>query len=169
MQSKRLVILVEAEACARIAQRDVRDWRALAAALLDCPIWTEDQDFFGTGGLTSRRQDLPAWLISRGWRGPNGSVRVFAECRPADACTAKAPRLRSYAMYEIATPPTPSCAKASAAVRSPGTSCDTICRPNCSPRSISEPWRFPKTPTSAPICAPPTPIWSIGYAIATSP
>ena len=48
------LVLVEAEACARIAQRD---WPALAAALLlDCPIWTEDQDFFGTG--------VPTWTTA---------------------------------------------------------------------------------------------------------
>lgn len=33
----------------RIAQRDPDDWPAVAAALvLDCPVWTEDADFFGT-------------------------------------------------------------------------------------------------------------------------
>ncbi|MBV5272625.1 MAG: hypothetical protein JZU52_02935 [Lamprocystis purpurea] len=57
MQSKRLVILVEAEACARIARRDERDRPTLAAALLlDCPVWTEDQDFFGTG--------VPTWATA---------------------------------------------------------------------------------------------------------
>ena len=45
--------LVKDEARARIARRDERDWPALAAALLmDCPIWTEDQDFFGAGIAT---------------------------------------------------------------------------------------------------------------------
>lgn len=49
--------LVEAEARARIAHRDARDWPGLAAALLmDCPIWTEDQDFFGTG--------VPTWTTT---------------------------------------------------------------------------------------------------------
>lgn len=48
---------VETEARARIAQRDERDWPALAAALLmDCPIWTEDQDFFGAG--------VPTWTTA---------------------------------------------------------------------------------------------------------
>jgi len=38
------------EACRRIAERDIDDWPILACALiLDCPIWSEDQDFFGTG------------------------------------------------------------------------------------------------------------------------
>ena len=46
------------EALARIEIRDPRDWPILAAALtLDCPIWTEDQDFFGTG--------VPTWTTDR--------------------------------------------------------------------------------------------------------
>ncbi len=37
----------------RIAMRDADDWPVLACALmLDCPIWTEDADFFGTGVAT---------------------------------------------------------------------------------------------------------------------
>jgi predicted nucleic acid-binding protein len=37
-------------ACARISARDMNDWPVVATALLlDAPIWTEDQDFFGTG------------------------------------------------------------------------------------------------------------------------
>ena len=33
--------------------RDPEDWPTLAAALLlECPIWTEDQDFFGSGVAT---------------------------------------------------------------------------------------------------------------------
>lgn len=48
---------VAAEARARIAQRDERDWPALAAALLlQCPIWTEDHDFFGSG--------VPIWTTA---------------------------------------------------------------------------------------------------------
>lgn len=35
---------------ARIARVDPDDWQVVASALvLDCPIWTEDRDFFGTG------------------------------------------------------------------------------------------------------------------------
>lgn len=46
------------DALARIATRDERDWPILAAALtLDLPIWTEDQDFFGTG--------VPTWTTDR--------------------------------------------------------------------------------------------------------
>ncbi len=37
----------------RMAQRDEDDWPILAAALAhDCPIWTEDTDFFGCGVAT---------------------------------------------------------------------------------------------------------------------
>lgn len=51
------LLLVEPEARARIAQRDEQDWPGLAAALLmNCPIWTEDQDFFGSG--------VPTWTTA---------------------------------------------------------------------------------------------------------
>jgi predicted nucleic acid-binding protein len=41
------------KALARIGLRDPDDWTVLACALLaDCPIWTEDIDFFGTGVAT---------------------------------------------------------------------------------------------------------------------
>lgn len=40
-------------ALARIGPRDPHDWPVLACALLlNCPIWTEDRDFFGTGVAT---------------------------------------------------------------------------------------------------------------------
>jgi len=43
----------EKPAVARIASRDVGDWPIVATAmLLDAPIWTEDQDFFGSGIAT---------------------------------------------------------------------------------------------------------------------
>jgi predicted nucleic acid-binding protein len=46
------------EALARISSRDPDDWPILALALtLDCAIWTEDQDFFGTG--------VPTWTTDR--------------------------------------------------------------------------------------------------------
>lgn len=45
-------------ALARIQNRDPADWPVVATALiLDCPIWTEDQDFFGTG--------IPTWTTDR--------------------------------------------------------------------------------------------------------
>lgn len=46
------------EAEARLMGRDVDDWPILATAMvLDCPIWTEDQDFFGAG--------VPTWTSDR--------------------------------------------------------------------------------------------------------
>ena len=45
-------------ALARIEMRDPADWPVVATALvLGCPIWTEDQDFFGTG--------VPTWTTDR--------------------------------------------------------------------------------------------------------
>ena len=47
-----------ADALARIERRDAQDWPILATALmLGLPIWTEDQDFFGTG--------VPTWTTDR--------------------------------------------------------------------------------------------------------
>lgn len=44
---------LESAAMARIGARDPMDWPMVAAALtLDCPIWTEDKDFFGAGVAT---------------------------------------------------------------------------------------------------------------------
>lgn len=44
---------MENKAKARIGLRDINDWPAVAAALLlDCPVWTEDSDFFGSGVAT---------------------------------------------------------------------------------------------------------------------
>jgi predicted nucleic acid-binding protein len=40
-------------ALARVSPRDPDDWPVLACALLlNCPIWTDDRDFFGTGVAT---------------------------------------------------------------------------------------------------------------------
>ena len=42
----------------RIKSRDIRDWPIVATALmLNCPIWTEDRNFFGTG--------IPTWTTDR--------------------------------------------------------------------------------------------------------
>lgn len=44
---------IRARALQRIGRRDPDDWPIIAAALaLDCPIWTEDKDFFGAGVAT---------------------------------------------------------------------------------------------------------------------
>lgn len=38
------------EAKERLKNRDLNDWPIIASALtFNCPIWTEDQDFFGSG------------------------------------------------------------------------------------------------------------------------
>jgi predicted nucleic acid-binding protein len=48
----------ESAARARIAMRDSDDWPVLACALTRrCPVWTEDQDFFGVG--------VPTWTTDR--------------------------------------------------------------------------------------------------------
>jgi predicted nucleic acid-binding protein len=44
---------VETAARQRLQKRDEEDWPVLATALaLECPIWTEDADFFGAGVAT---------------------------------------------------------------------------------------------------------------------
>lgn len=46
------------EAQRRLRGRDEADWPILALSLrLDCPIWTEDRDLFGTG--------IPTWTTDR--------------------------------------------------------------------------------------------------------
>lgn len=53
----------EAEARRRIGERDMDDWPLLALAMaLDCPIWTEDRDFFGTGIATWRTRNVEIYL-----------------------------------------------------------------------------------------------------------
>ncbi|MDN5872558.1 MAG: PIN domain-containing protein [Nitrococcus sp.] len=47
-----------AEAKERIRDRDIDDWPIVACALaLNCPIWTQDTDFFGVG--------VPTWTTDR--------------------------------------------------------------------------------------------------------
>lgn len=44
---------MKSAALARVGARDADDWPILACALLlNCPVWTEDRDFFGTGIAT---------------------------------------------------------------------------------------------------------------------
>lgn len=46
------------EAKQRVQSRDIADWPIVATALMfNCPVWTEDQDFFGSG--------LPIWTTDR--------------------------------------------------------------------------------------------------------
>lgn len=55
MQNLECEVYVQYEAVARrrMDKRDADDWPVLAAALVfDCPIWTEDTDFFGYGVAT---------------------------------------------------------------------------------------------------------------------
>jgi len=48
----------EHEAKKRMKSRDLDDWPVVATALLfNCPIWTEDKDFFGVG--------IPIWTTDR--------------------------------------------------------------------------------------------------------
>jgi predicted nucleic acid-binding protein len=45
-----MIAHLELAARKRLKDRDEDDWLYLALALLlNCPIWTEDKDFFGTG------------------------------------------------------------------------------------------------------------------------
>jgi predicted nucleic acid-binding protein len=57
-------VYCEFEANARQRIRDVRDWPVLATALaLNCPVWTEDQDFFGSGVATLTTGTVTMYLI----------------------------------------------------------------------------------------------------------
>ena len=50
----------------RIALRDPDDWPVVATALLlDLPIWTEDQDFFGSGVATWTSNRVELYLQGR--------------------------------------------------------------------------------------------------------
>jgi predicted nucleic acid-binding protein len=53
----------ETTARERLARRDEEDWPVLATALaLECPIWTEDADFFGAG-VATWTTDRIEWLL----------------------------------------------------------------------------------------------------------
>jgi predicted nucleic acid-binding protein len=55
--------LHEEAARARIYQRDVPDWPVVATALLlNCPVWTEDHDFFGSGLATWTTNNVEIYL-----------------------------------------------------------------------------------------------------------
>jgi predicted nucleic acid-binding protein len=50
---KKLYSRYEASAKRRMESRDIDDWPIVATALLlNCPVWTEDSDFFGSGVAT---------------------------------------------------------------------------------------------------------------------
>jgi predicted nucleic acid-binding protein len=64
VQSLEFDVYGEFEAKARQRIRDVRDWPVLATALaLDCPVWTEDQDFFGSGVATWTTGTVTMYLM----------------------------------------------------------------------------------------------------------
>lgn len=54
---------LEAEARRRLSRRDESDWPFVALALrLNCPIWTEDQDFFRSGVATWTTDRIEVYL-----------------------------------------------------------------------------------------------------------
>lgn len=53
----------EEQARRRIAGRDEQDWPVIALALaLQCPVWTEDADFFGSGVATWTTRTVELYL-----------------------------------------------------------------------------------------------------------
>lgn len=53
----------EVAARERMASRDIADWPIAATSLLlDCPVWTEDQDFFGSGIATWVTNNVELYL-----------------------------------------------------------------------------------------------------------
>lgn len=64
---KEIYLHREAEAKERISERDINDWPIVALALmLNCPVWTEDQDFFGTGLSTWNSRNIEIYLSNDG-------------------------------------------------------------------------------------------------------
>ena len=58
---------LEAVARERLKGRDEADWHFVALALkFGCPIWTEDQDFFGTGVATWTTDRVEIYLSGKG-------------------------------------------------------------------------------------------------------
>lgn len=54
---------IKEAALARIGSRDPMDWPVVAASLaLGCPIWTEDNDFFGAGVATWTTVNVEIYL-----------------------------------------------------------------------------------------------------------
>lgn len=61
----------ELDAKERLASVDVEDWPVLACALgLECAIWTEDRDFFGTGVATWTSDRVEIYLRTATSPGP---------------------------------------------------------------------------------------------------
>lgn len=56
---------LRAKALRRIDARDADDWPVLACAMaMDCPVWTEDKDFFGAGVATWTTDRVEIYLES---------------------------------------------------------------------------------------------------------
>jgi predicted nucleic acid-binding protein len=61
--SEELYIQYKNEAQRRINTRDSNDWEVVALAMsFDCPIWTEDKDFFGIDIATWNSQNVEIYL-----------------------------------------------------------------------------------------------------------
>jgi predicted nucleic acid-binding protein len=55
---------LQQQALQRIAIRDADDWPVLACAMtLDCPVWTEDADFFGSGVATWTTDRIALYFV----------------------------------------------------------------------------------------------------------
>jgi predicted nucleic acid-binding protein len=55
---------LQQQALQRIAIRDADDWPVLACAItLDCPVWTEDADFFGSGVATWTTDRIALYFV----------------------------------------------------------------------------------------------------------
>lgn len=58
-----LILPLQKTALDRIGSRDPNDWPVVAASLaMDCPIWTEDHDFFGSGVATWTTANVEIYL-----------------------------------------------------------------------------------------------------------
>lgn len=61
----------------RMAARDEDDWPILAASLaMNCPIWTEDRDFFGCGAATWTTDRVELYLAKPVSSGVSGVAGV---------------------------------------------------------------------------------------------
>lgn len=55
--------IYKTEVARRIQARDIQDWPLIALSLtLNCPLWTEDNDFFGTSVATWRTWNVEMYL-----------------------------------------------------------------------------------------------------------
>ena len=55
---------LQQQALQRIAIRDADDWPVLACAMtIDCPVWTQDADFFGSGVATWTTDRIALYFV----------------------------------------------------------------------------------------------------------